>query len=101
MTALAKEELDHIGIIDCNDVLDCTVIRMPKTYPAYFGTYDRFEEVRKYLDAFGNLFLVARNGMHRYTNQGHSMLTAMVAVDAIASGSTGKTPIWKVNTEMD
>ena len=101
MAALAKEELDHIGIIDRNDVLDSTVIRMPKTYPAYFGTYDRFEEVREYLDGFENLFLVGRNGMHKYNNQDHSMLTAMVAVDAIVSGSTDKAPIWRVNTEME
>jgi protoporphyrinogen oxidase len=101
MAALAKEELDHIGIIDRNDVLDSTVIRMPKTYPAYFGTYDRFEEVRQYIDGFENLFLVGRNGMHKYNNQDHSMLTAMVAVDAIISGSTDKASIWKVNTEME
>ena len=101
MAALAKQELDHIGIIDRSDVLDSTVIRMPKTYPAYFGTYDRFEEVRKYLDGFENLFLVGRNGMHKYNNQDHSMLTAMVAVDNIVAGITDKSSIWRVNTEMD
>lgn len=101
MAALAKEELDHIGIIDRNDVLDSTVIRMPKTYPAYFGTYDRFEEVRKYLDGFENLFLVGRNGMHKYNNQDHSMLTAMVAVDNIVAGVKDKSSIWRVNTEME
>ncbi len=101
MAALAQEELDRIGIIDRSDVLDSTVIRMPKTYPAYFGTYDRFEEVRKYLDRFENLFLVGRNGMHKYNNQDHSMLTAMVAVDTILAGSTDKDPVWKVNTEME
>jgi hypothetical protein len=81
-------------------VLDSTVIRMPKTYPAYFGTYNRFDEVQKYLSGFENLFLVGRNGMHKY-NKDHSMLTAMVAVDAIVYGSTDKDPIWKVNTEME
>jgi protoporphyrinogen oxidase len=101
MAALAKNELDQIGIINGDDVLDSTVIRMPKTYPAYFGTYDRFEEVRKYIDGFENLFLVGRNGMHKYNNQDHSMLTAMVAVDAIVSGSTDKSSIWKVNTETE
>ena len=73
-----------------DDVLDATVLRMPKTYPAYFGTYDRFDEVRAYLDRFQNLFLVGRNGMHRYNNQDHSMLTAMVAVDNIAAGQRGQ-----------
>ena len=74
---------------------------MPKTYPAYFGSYDRFAEVRSFVDKFDNLFLVGRNGMHKYNNQDHSMLTAMVAVDNIASGSTGKENIWSVNTEME
>lgn len=101
MAALAQEELDHIGIIDRKDVLDSTVIRMPKTYPAYFGTYDRFEELRKYIDDFENLFLVGRNGMHKYNNQDHSMLTAMVAVDNIVAGVKDKSSIWRVNTEME
>ena len=74
---------------------------MDKTYPAYFGSYDRFAEVRSFVDKFDNLFLVGRNGMHKYNNQDHSMLTAMVAVDNIASGSTGKENIWSVNTEME
>jgi protoporphyrinogen oxidase len=98
---LAKEELDRIGIIDRGDVIDATVIRMPKTYPAYFGTYQRFGEVREYLDSFENLFLLGRNGMHKYNNQDHSMLTAMVAVDAIVAGEVNKDAIWRVNTEME
>ena len=74
---------------------------MEKTYPAYFGTYDRFSEIREYVDGFENLFLVGRNGMHRYNNQDHSMLTAMMAVDNILAGNTDKTGLWEVNTEMD
>jgi protoporphyrinogen oxidase len=93
--------LDKIGIIDKTDVLDAMVVRMPKTYPGYFGTYDRFEELRKYIDTFENLFLVGRNGMHKYNNQDHSMLTAMVAVDNIAGGIKTKDNIWDVNTEME
>jgi len=81
--------------------VDATVLRMEKTYPAYFGTYDRFAEIRQHVDKFGNLFLIGRNGMHRYNNQDHSMLTAMMAVDDIISGKTDKTALWEVNTEMD
>jgi hypothetical protein len=73
---------------------------MPKTYPAYFGSYNRFDEVRQYLDSFENLFLVGRNGMHKYNNQDHSMLTAMLAVENIAAGNTDKSNIWAVNAEM-
>ena len=101
LIALATEELQRIGIIETSAVLDATVIRMPKTYPAYFGTYDRFEEVQRYVDRFSNLFLLGRNGMHRYNNQDHSMLTAMVAVDNIAAGRTDKANLWAVNTEQD
>ena len=74
---------------------------MEKTYPAYFGTYDRFREIREYVDGFENLFLIGRNGMHKYNNQDHSMLTAMMAVDNIIAGKTDKTNLWEVNTEMD
>jgi protoporphyrinogen oxidase len=82
-------------------VLDATVVREPKTYPAYFGTYDRFDEIRKWLDGYSNLFPIGRNGMHRYNNQDHSMLTAMTAVDNIMQGRTDKSNIWEVNTEQD
>ena len=101
MLDLAASELDKIGLISKHDVLDGTVIRMPKTYPAYFGAYARFHEVREYLDGFGNLFLVGRNGMHKYNNQDHSMLTAMEAVDALLAGVTDKSKIWAVNTEAE
>ncbi|MBS1999151.1 MAG: hypothetical protein JSS86_22650, partial [Cyanobacteria bacterium SZAS LIN-2] len=98
---LGAQELDKIGIIDKKDVLDAMVIRMPKTYPGYFGSYDRFDDMRKHIDTFENLFLVGRNGMHKYNNQDHSMLTAMVAVDNIIDGVTTKENIWDVNTEME
>jgi len=101
MVALATEELSKIGIIDAAEVVDATVLRMEKTYPAYFGTYDRFAEIREHVDRFKNLFLIGRNGMHRYNNQDHSMLTAMMAVDDIIAGKTDKTGLWEVNTEMD
>jgi hypothetical protein len=74
---------------------------MPKTYPAYFGTYERFDEIVRYTDRFENLFLVGRNGMHKYNNQDHSMLTAMIAVENILAGITSKENLWNVNTEQD
>jgi protoporphyrinogen oxidase len=101
IAALAKRELEQIGILKQADVLDATVIRVPKTYPAYFGAYERFDELRAYLDGFPNLFLVGRNGMHKYNNQDHSMLTAMTAVDNILAGRVDKENIWAVNTEME
>ena len=101
MIRLAVEELVRIDLIEETAVLDATVVRMEKTYPAYFGSYDRFGELRQYLDRFENLFLVGRNGMHRYNNQDHSMLAAMTAVDNIVAGIRAKDNIWAVNTELD
>ena len=101
VVALASEELSRIGIIDAREVHDSKVLRMEKTYPAYFGTYDRFAEIRAYVDRYENLFLIGRNGMHRYNNQDHSMLTAMLAVDHIIAGELDKSALWEVNTEGD
>ena len=92
-------ELAKIGMINEVDVLDGTVIRVPKTYPAYFGTYSEFGLVREFVDGMSNLFLVGRNGMHRYNNQDHSMLTAKLAVEAILAGRTDKSAIWNVNVD--
>jgi len=94
----AARELETIGLIDRNEVLDGTVVRVPKAYPAYFGTYAEFGRVRAYLDQFSNLYPVGRNGMHRYNNQDHSMLAASSAVHCILGGG-GKSGIWRINAE--
>lgn len=99
MRALAVSELAQIGMIDATDVLDGTVVRVPKTYPAYFGAYAEFGRVRDWVDRLENLFLVGRNGMHRYNNQDHSMLTAKLAVESILAGTTDKARIWAVNID--
>ncbi len=101
MKAFAIKELASIDIIDPAEVLDGVVIRQKKTYPGYFGSYDQFDTVRAFTDSISNLFLVGRNGMHRYNNQDHSMLTAMTAVDNILVGQTDKSNIWDVNTEQE
>lgn len=95
----AIKELASIDIIDPEDVLDATLIRMPKAYPAYFGSYDRFDTVRDFTDCYDNLFLIGRNGMHRYNNIDHSMLTAMAAVENIITRRVDKSNIWQVNAE--
>ena len=96
---LGLREMAQIGIADEADALDGVVVRMPKAYPGYYGSYERFEEVRAYLDAIPNLFLVGRNGMHRYNNQDHSMLSARAAVDCILTGSADKSAIWAINVD--
>jgi protoporphyrinogen oxidase len=101
MARFAIAEIAKIGILKAEDVEDSHVVRVPKTYPAYFGSYDRFDVIRRYLDGFPNLFLVGRNGMHKYNNQDHSMLTAMTAVENIVNGVSTKDNIWAINTEME
>jgi protoporphyrinogen oxidase len=97
----ASRELEKIGLIDSGDVLDGTVVRVPKAYPAYFGEYPRIGRVREYLDGIRNLYAIGRNGMHRYNNQDHSMLAAKEAVDCLTEGRGDKSGIWAVNTEDD
>ena len=101
LVELAKHELEIMDVLDKQDVLDATVIRMPKTYPAYFGSYNRFPEIIDWASRFENLFLIGRNGMHKYNNQDHSMLTAMVTVDNIIAGSSGSVNVWELNTEQE
>jgi protoporphyrinogen oxidase len=97
----AIAEVAKIGILDAEDVCDAHVVRVPKTYPAYFGTYERFDELREFTDGFENLFLVGRNGMHKYNNQDHSMLTAMTVVDGLEEGWVDKAALWGINTEQE
>ena len=99
LTDLAVNELVGIGFIQKDDFLDGMVIRMPKTYPAYFGSYDRFDVIRNYTDGFENMFLVGRNGMHKYNNADHSMLSAMIAVENIINNVKSKDNLWNLNTE--
>jgi protoporphyrinogen oxidase len=95
----AASELEKIGLIDRQDVMDGTLVRVPKAYPAYFGAYREFEKLRAYLDLFSNLYPIGRNGMHRYNNQDHSMLAANGAVTSIIGGGAGKSEIWRINSE--
>ena len=98
--AFAAEELVNIGVIEKADVIDGTVVRVKKAYPAYFGAYERFGEVRNYLDSIENLYCVGRNGQHRYNNMDHSMLTAFEAVRALLGSDHDKGALWSVNTEQ-
>ncbi len=99
--ATAIRELEKMDLARVEDVLDVTVRRMEKTYPAYFGTYDQFDQIKAFTDTFENLFLIGRNGMHKYNNADHSMLCAMVAVDNIEAGIVSKVNLWSINTEQE
>lgn len=99
---LALEEMSKIGIIRRESVLDTTVIRIEKAYPSYQGAYQEFGIVQDWFNKIPNLYLIGRNGMHRYNNSDHSMLTAIASVEAIKSGDQAiKESIWEINAEED
>ncbi len=96
---LGTKELGMLELVDPNDVEDGAVVRMPKAYPVYDSKYaDALIIIRKFLDGLNNLHLVGRNGMHKYNNQDHSMLTAMLTVKNIMGANYN---VWDVNVEQE
>ncbi|GJM15173.1 MAG: hypothetical protein DHS20C13_05000 [Thermodesulfobacteriota bacterium] len=96
---LGKRELEKTGLVDTSLVEDGTVVRMPKAYPVYDSNYlESLNKIREYLKQIDNLQLVGRNGMHKYNNQDHSMLTAMLAVKNILGANYD---LWKVNADQE
>lgn len=95
---LASEEIVALGLVDnLNQVEDATVIRQLKAYPVYDGEYQQhLKVIQDYITGFENLQTVGRNGMHRYNNQDHSMLTGILAAKNILGANFD---LWKVNTE--
>lgn len=100
MIEFAGKELEKLGLLKKEDILDATTVKVPKAYPAYFGAYNEFDKIKKFTDEISNLFLIGRNGMHRYNNMDHSMLSAITAVDCAIS-QKDKEKIWQVNTEQE
>lgn len=99
IAAKAMEEMQRIGLIKKEDIKDTMVVKVKKAYPSYFGGYSNFDMVKQFTDNIENLFLIGRNGMHKYNNSDHSMLTAMAAVRNVKDGRVDKHNIWAINTE--
>jgi protoporphyrinogen oxidase len=94
---LGTREMAAIGLIDPSKVVDGTVVRMPKAYPVYDeGFEEALDIIRRYLDTFTNLQVAGRNGMHKYNNQDHSMVTAMLSVQNFLGASND---VWAVNAD--
>ncbi|HEX3035051.1 MAG TPA: NAD(P)/FAD-dependent oxidoreductase [Thermodesulfobacteriota bacterium] len=99
LVELGKKELEISGLGSASDVEDGTVVRMPKAYPVYDSTYqESLQIIRNFLSRIDNLQLTGRNGMHKYNNQDHSMLTAMLAVKNILGSSHN---LWQVNADQE
>jgi len=99
LLAQAAGELEHLGLARAADVEDGAIIRMPKAYPIYDSAYaGHLDVIREFIDPIRNLHTVGRNGMHKYNNQDHSMLTAMMAVWNMQGAAHD---IWAVNTDFE
>ena len=100
LLALGRREIDAIGLVSAADVVDGCVVRMPKAYPVYDDAYQtHLLVIRKWLSGLCNLELAGRNGMHKYNNQDHSMMTALLAARNILG--VGRYDTWKVNTDAE
>jgi len=97
---LAKREMEHLGLLDAADVSDGCVIRQRKAYPVYDDSYQRNVEIvrRAFERHYDRIHLVGRNGMHKYNNQDHAMMTAMLTARNILAGEK-KYDVWAVNEE--
>jgi len=102
LVELARRELHAIGLADPADVLDGAVVRQPKAYPVYDEGYaDRVRRIRRELDdRFPTLHVVGRNGLHRYNNQDHAMMTALLAADNVLAGDR-RFDVWRVNEDAE
>lgn len=99
LLALARDEIDQLGLAKKELVADGCVIRMPKAYPIYDSVYrEHLDNVREFVDRFPNLHPVGRNGMHKYNNQDHSMLTSIMSVWNMKGAEHD---IWEVNTDYE
>ncbi len=99
LVALATREIEQLRLAKATEVEDGTVVRMPKAYPMYDPGYrERVEKIRDYVQRFSNLQVVGRNGMHKYNNQDHSMMTALCAARNILGE---KHDLWAINTEPE
>jgi protoporphyrinogen oxidase len=97
---LGTRELERIGLVRRGDVEDGCVVRVPKAYPVYDERYrEHLEVVRRFVDRLENLQTVGRNGLHRYNNQDHAMLTGILAARNIVLNQ--RRDLWSVNTEQE
>jgi len=99
LIGLGIEEIERLNFASQKQILDGTVIRSPKTYPIYDEGYkERLESIRGYLSTLENLHTMGRNGLHRYNNQDHSMLSALYTVRNILGGSYS---VWDINIDEE
>jgi protoporphyrinogen oxidase len=101
LIALGKKEIEQIGLAKATEITDGYVVRQKKAYPVYDHFYaDNVETIKKGLKEYKGLYLMGRNGMHKYNNQDHSMMTAMLAAKNIIAGHD-LYDLWNVNQDAE
>ena len=100
LKALAAREIAQLGLVRPLQVMDGTVVRVSNAYPVYDSTYSQqLAALQKYLAGFSNLQSIGRNGLHRYNNQDHSMITGLIAARNLSSSDLRD--VWSVNSEAE
>ena len=97
---MAMAELEKMDIAKKKETIKQKSFKVEKAYPVYFGAYKDFDVIKEYINSISNLYPVGRNGMHKYNNMDHSILTAMETADCILTGTPDKASIWQINTEQ-
>ncbi len=99
LICLASQELTAIGLAQPGQIVDGAVVRMPKAYPVYDATYrESVAAIRQFIDTLANFQVIGRNGMHRYNNQDHAMLTGILAARNILGENYN---VWEVNADAE
>jgi protoporphyrinogen oxidase len=100
LIAQAKREVGKLGLVQAADVEDGCVVRVPKAYPVYDSAYgDHLAVVRTFVEGLENFQTIGRNGLHRYNNQDHAMITGMIAARNVSLGQ--RADVWSVNTDAE
>ena len=101
LIALGTQELLQLGLASKEEIVDGYVVRQPKAYPVYDQDYkEKISVIKDELQHYPNLHLIGRNGMHKYNNQDHSIMTAMLVAKNIDAGEIKYDP-WKVNQDAE
>ena len=97
----AINEMKKLKLIKDEDIISTNIVKIKKAYPSYTGVYNQFSKIIEFTDKIENLFLAGRNGMHKYNNMDHSMLSAMECVKCIVNNNFDKNSIWNINAEEE
>lgn len=96
---MAIGELVDLGFARTDEILDRQIIHLPKAYPGYFGTYPEIDKVQRFIDSIPNLYPIGRNGMHRYNNMDHAVLSGIRTAECITTPGSDKSTVWNINAE--